>query len=430
MLPAENIKLLSADEYGQMLDKILNEEGVRDLTKPSPYTVIQQLFQKDDEVLNSEAMKRVFLIAVEMKKSEIQESEPNIYVLFYYIAKEEIDFKSRNIHSVSEKIAHNFAYGIALSLYTSYMNNSHFDKDSDFNFNTMKLHIKEEISPDSEFTQLSRICECFNPNETELPEINQQTQQLTLTILQRNTSEFICLSDVNDAILTEREEEIRKLCNKIAEVRELFVKLAAMVHHQSELIQGVNRNCEEALEITKEGYINIVAAHQYQKSGILTGLLTEFDVALGNTKKYTSNTREKTYAVSRTSKYRLFMENASNDEKNEPFKKIWDIQTQVGDSLRNKVLKVMEQYRSRTGYFFSDKKMQTEAIIHALNNLSENYHNDHREIRNILYQNIPKRTDTKPKAVDKYSSFYVRIAFMIDEIDKNVMITQKMNPLK
>jgi len=74
---------------------------------------------------------------------------------------------------------------------------------------------------------------------------------------------------VNEAILREREEDIKDINKKVHDVHEVFKDLADLVDQQQEDIDQIERNVDQAHENTKEGVKQLEKAAEYQTSCII-----------------------------------------------------------------------------------------------------------------------------------------------------------------
>jgi len=69
-----------------------------------------------------------------------------------------------------------------------------------------------------------------------------------------------------EAIVRERDEEIRNIAESINELGAIFKELAVLVIDQGTILDRIDFNMEQVVEHTKEGVVQLEQAEEYQKS--------------------------------------------------------------------------------------------------------------------------------------------------------------------
>merc|ERR1711988_1766088 len=75
---------------------------------------------------------------------------------------------------------------------------------------------------------------------------------------------------VNEAILKEREQDIKQINQQVHMVHETFKDLAELVNEQQESVDKIANNVDNAHENTKEGVRQLEKAAEYQTSCIIS----------------------------------------------------------------------------------------------------------------------------------------------------------------
>ncbi|CAD6339768.1 unnamed protein product [Miscanthus lutarioriparius] len=115
--------------------------------------------------------------------------------------------------------------------------------------------------------------------------IQMQQQQQQQLVESRRTQELALLDNeitFNEALVEEREREICKIQQEIAEINEIFVDLGKLVHHQQGAIDAVESNVEKAaMETSKaEEQLSRAALTHATNSSMKCLLITVFGLVM------------------------------------------------------------------------------------------------------------------------------------------------------
>lgn len=77
--------------------------------------------------------------------------------------------------------------------------------------------------------------------------------------------QLAAVTDV-EAIVAERDDEIRKIAESIQELSTIFKELAVLVIDQGTILDRIDFNMEQVAEHTRKGVVEIERAEQYQKA--------------------------------------------------------------------------------------------------------------------------------------------------------------------
>mmetsp|Transcript_19999 Transcript_19999/g.24232 ORF Transcript_19999/g.24232 Transcript_19999/m.24232 type:complete len:322 (-) Transcript_19999:236-1201(-) len=80
-----------------------------------------------------------------------------------------------------------------------------------------------------------------------------------------NEQQIQAVADI-EALVVERDEEIRKIAESIQELSTIFKELAVLVIDQGTILDRIDFNMEQVAEHTRKGVIEIEKAEQYQKA--------------------------------------------------------------------------------------------------------------------------------------------------------------------
>jgi len=80
-----------------------------------------------------------------------------------------------------------------------------------------------------------------------------------------NPMQQVALEDT-EALVRERDEEIRNIAESISELGAIFKELAVLVIDQGTILDRIDFNMEQVVEHTKEGVVQLEQAEDYQKS--------------------------------------------------------------------------------------------------------------------------------------------------------------------
>lgn len=121
---------------------------------------------------------------------------------------------------------------------------------------------KQALEKEKASAQAARAAlqEATSPVEERHGDFGEQQEQEQLRLANQNEVDF------QEAMIIERESEIRNIEQSVGELNELFRDVAHMVHEQGAQLDIIEENVEVTHDASRGAHVNLKQASNYQKS--------------------------------------------------------------------------------------------------------------------------------------------------------------------